>query len=60
MIGKTSYTQVSKKVIEEITESLKNIKGWGSVEIFVQNNKVTQITEKNICKKDNLYVHDGI
>lgn len=30
--------------------SLKSVKGWGSVEIFVQNYQVTQITEKNIKK----------
>lgn len=34
----------------EIKEALKNIKGWGSVEIFVQDYKVVQITERNIKK----------
>lgn len=41
---------VSKAALEEITSSLGNINGWGSIEIFIQNYKVTQITEKNIKK----------
>lgn len=54
-----SDNNISEKVLQEITSSLQNIKGWGSIEIFVQNNKVTQITEKNICKKENLSVIDS-
>lgn len=52
--------QISEKVLQEIINSLRNIKGWGSIEIFVQNHKITQITEKNISKKDNLLVHDNV
>lgn len=58
MAGKSSNPQISKKVLHEIEESLHNIKGWGSIEIFVQNHKVMQITEKNINKKDNLSLHE--
>ena len=58
MATKTNNT-ISEKVLEEITSSLQNIKGWGSIEIFVQNHKVTQITEKNISKKDNLSIRDS-
>jgi hypothetical protein len=36
--------------LEEISISLKNINGWGSIEIFIQNYKVTQVIEKNIKK----------
>lgn len=43
-------TKISKTVLEEILHSLESIKGWGTVEICIQNYKVTQITEKNIKK----------
>ncbi|MBI4034962.1 MAG: DUF2292 domain-containing protein [Candidatus Chisholmbacteria bacterium] len=43
-------TAVSQNLTLAILEALKNIRGWGSVEIFVQDYKVTQITERNITK----------
>lgn len=58
MAGKSSH--ISDKVLQEIMLSLSNIKGWGSIEIFVQDHKVTHITEKNICKKDNLAIQDTV
>ena len=48
-----SSKQVSSKLLEEITDALKNIRGWGSVEIFVQDHKVVQIVERNIKKTNN-------
>lgn len=45
-----SSKQISKKLLGEIVEALKNIRGWGSVEIFVQDSKVVQIIERNIKK----------
>lgn len=45
-----STRNVSKELIGEIIEALTNIRGWGSVEIYVQDNKVVQITERNIKK----------
>ena len=45
-----STKDVSKELLEEIAEALKNIRGWGSVEIFVQDFKVVQIIERNIKK----------
>lgn len=45
-----SSKQISTKLLEEIIEALKNIRGWGSVEIFVQDSKVVQIIERNIKK----------
>jgi len=45
-----STKQISQKLNEEIAEALKNIRGWGSVEIFVQDFKVVQIVERNIKK----------
>lgn len=43
-------TKISKPILEEIVHSLESIKGWGTVEICIQDYKVTQITEKNIKK----------
>jgi len=37
-------------MLAELVTSLKNIKGWGTVEIIIQDHLVTQITEKNIRK----------
>ncbi len=45
-----STKDVNKELLGEIVEALKNIRGWGSVEIFVQDFKVVQITERNIRK----------
>jgi hypothetical protein len=45
-----STKRVSKVLLDEIIDALKNIRGWGSVEITVQDNKVVQITERNIKK----------
>lgn len=48
-----STKKISDTLILEIVEALKNIRGWGSVEIFVQDYKVVQITERNIKKTSN-------
>jgi hypothetical protein len=48
-----STKQISDKLKDEVIESIHNVKGWGSVEIFIQNYNVTQITEKNIKKPKN-------
>lgn len=45
-----STRKISDKLLEEIKQALKNIKGWGSVEIYVQDWNVVQITERNIKK----------
>lgn len=45
-----SVKAVNDKLIQEIIEALKNIRGWGSVEIQIQDFKVIQITERNIRK----------
>lgn len=49
-----STEPITKELIDEVRTALKNIKGWGSVEIFVQNGKVVQITERNIKKTNHL------
>ena len=47
-----STKMIDDKLLEDITEALKNIRGWGSIEVFVQNYKVVQITERNIKKTE--------
>ena len=54
-----STKQVKQDLVKEIVEALKNIRGWGSVEIYVQDYKVVQITERNI-KKTNQKVTNSI
>ena len=45
-----STKEVNEGLLTEIAEALQNIRGWGSVEIFVQDFKVVQIIERNIKK----------
>lgn len=45
-----STKKISQDFLNEVKSALKNIRGWGSIEIFVQDHKVTQITERNITK----------
>lgn len=52
MGNKYSTKEISEKLKEEVLSSIKSVRGWGSVEIFIQDFKVTQITEKNIKKPD--------
>ena len=53
MVDTYSTKTISKKLKEVLLQSVQSVKGWGSVEIFIQDFKVTQITEKKI-KKQNL------
>ena len=41
---------MNKKLINEVSKALKELGGWGSIEVYVQNNKVTQITKRAIKK----------
>ncbi len=50
MANQYSTKNLSEKLKEEVLSSVQNVRGWGSVEIFIQDFKVTQITEKNIKK----------
>ncbi len=45
-----STKKLNSKLIDEIAEAIQNIRGWGSVEIQIQDFKVIQITERNIRK----------
>lgn len=47
---KYSTQTISDTLLEEIRTALKNVSPYGSVEIYVQNNVVTQITVRNIRK----------
>lgn len=50
----TSPQKISPKLVEEIVQAINNIRGWGSVEIYIQNYSVVQITERNIRKTQHL------
>ena len=45
-----STQTISPMLLEEIAQALKHVSPYGSVEIFVQDNVVTQITVRNIKK----------
>lgn len=56
-----STAKISKTLVLEIKKSLKGVRSYGSVEIYVQNGVVTQITVRNIKKtKGNRQVSRGI
>lgn len=40
----------SQELIDEIVVALKRVGAYGSIEIYVQNSNVTQITVRNIKK----------
>lgn len=42
--------RVPKELIEEIIRALRTVGGYGSIEIYVQDHSVTQITVRNIRK----------
>jgi len=45
-----STKRISKELLNELRSALKSIDSFGSVEIYVQNSVVTQITTRNIRK----------
>lgn len=45
-----STKKITRDLIEELKQVLRSIEGWGSVEIFVQDNRVVQITARKIRK----------
>ena len=46
-------------LVEEIVSALNSLGGWGSLEIFVQNHKVTQITKRAIEKTNHKLDSNG-
>lgn len=45
-----STKKITGTLVDEVKQALKDIRGWGSVEIFVQDHRVVQITSRNIKK----------
>ena len=45
-----STKKISTSLIKEITSALESVKSYGSVEVYIQNGVVTQITVRNIKK----------
>ena len=50
MLADYSNKKISKTLVTEIKSALRSIRSYGSVEIFVQDSVVTQITTRNIKK----------
>lgn len=50
MVKKSSSPEINKRLLEDLSQALNDLGGWGSVEMFVQNGKVTQITKRAIKK----------
>lgn len=44
--------KINSQLIDELRQALQELNGWGSLEIYVQNGKVTQITKRAIKKTD--------
>lgn len=42
--------KVPHELLDEIVKALKSVEGYGSIEIYVQDHSVTQITVRNIRK----------
>lgn len=49
-----STQRVSEGLIVEVKNALKSVKSFGSIEIYVQNGVVTQITVRNIKKTNSI------
>jgi hypothetical protein len=45
-----STKKITRELVDDLKQALKNVGGWGSVEIYIQDHKVTQITARNITK----------
>ncbi len=43
-------SEINKRLLEDLSQALEDLEGWGSVELYVQNGKVTQITKRAIKK----------
>ena len=45
-----THAKLSSSLISELETALQMVKAYGSIEIYVQDSKVTQITVRNIRK----------
>lgn len=50
-----STKRITKELTDEINSALKSVDAYGSVEIYVQDNKVTQITTRTIKKTNGIH-----
>lgn len=50
MMNKKPQKIINGSLLEELSTALKELGGWGSVELYVQDGKVTQITKRAIKK----------
>lgn len=55
-MSRISAIGISEELVKEIIEALEHIRGWGSVEIIMQDHNVVQITERNIKKTNRLQI----
>lgn len=53
-----STKKISSTLVSEIKKALKSVKEYGSVELYIQDNKVTQITVRTITKTQNSLKRD--
>ncbi len=49
-MNKKPQKTINGSLLEELSMALKELGGWGSVELYVQDGKVTQITKRAIKK----------
>jgi hypothetical protein len=49
---------IPENVLKEIIDAIKSVGPYGSIEIYVQNNIITQITKRNIKKMTNGLSHN--
>ena len=58
---KTEYSTkiISETLVREVKNALQSVKSYGSVEIYIQNGVVTQITVRNIRKTEKLSKNNG-
>ena len=47
---KLSPQKIAPQLLQEIEAALKLVRNYGSIEVYVQNSVVTQITVRNIKK----------
>lgn len=50
MANTYSTQNISTVLVDDIVQALRTVSPYGSVEIYIQNNTVTQITMRNIKK----------
>ena len=57
-VSQKSQMKVSKQLMTELVQALQELGGWGSLEVYVQGGRVTQITKRAI-KKTNHTLETG-